>query len=180
MIAESIGYRGWVLEVDAAATAAAYSEIQSPTTTCECRWCANFVAWRQHGYPQEILVLMPRLGLDPNRESDVYQQDLDRNEGTVLYRWFFFFRGRVVSGPQAWTLTEDDPDPVLAVTKWELHMLYLAPRQYGFAVGFGDSPSRIRVEGTNVPPSLRKGPTTQLEFRAFVPWTVSETLPQHL
>jgi len=162
MIAESISYRDWVLEVDAAATAAAYTEIQSPTTTCVCHWCANFVAWRQHGYPRGV------------------KQDLDRTKGAVLYRWFFFFRGRVVSGPQAWMLTEDDPDPDLAVTSWELHMLDLLPRPNAFAVGFGDSPLRIRVEGANVPPRLRQGPTTQLEFRAYVPWTVSEALPQRI
>ena len=46
-----------------------------------------------------------------------------------------------------------------------------------FAMGFGDSPSRIKAEGQNVPAALRVGPTTQVEFRAHVPSTISEAMP---
>ena len=174
----SIRFRDWDLEVDAATTAAAYAEVQSPTSTCHCHWCANFVAWRRHGYPPDVIELLTRLGLNPDRESDVYQQDLQPANTTVLYRWFFFFRGRVLSGPQAWILAEDDPDPSLPITKWQLQLLHLVPG--AFAIGFGDSPSRIAVEGRNVPPDLRAGPTTQVELRAYVPWTVSDTMPARL
>src|SRR5262245_50175273 len=110
---ETFRYREWLLEADPPATRAAYAGVTSPTSHCSCNWCRNFVAWRSDGYPAEVVEALTRCGLDPNRESDVYQQALDLEGGAVYYRWFFFFRGRVGSGPQAWVLAEDDPDPVL-------------------------------------------------------------------
>ena len=124
--------------------------------------------------------MLQRCGLDPFRESDVYQQALHPDEDSVLYRWFFFFRGRVLSGPQAWVPTGNHPDPVLAVTYWDLHLVEITGPPVRLAVGFCDSPSRIKAEGQNVPTALRTGPTVQVEFRAYVPWTIGEIMPERL
>jgi hypothetical protein len=178
--ASPIHYRNWILQADAAATIAAYQDVRSPTSYCTCHWCRNFMAWREGGYPADVLEVLSRCGLDPFRESDVYQQDLRPDEGTVLYRWFFFFRGRILSGPQAWIFTEDDPDPVLPITKWDLQLVDLSAPPCYVAIGFADSPSRIEAEGQNVPRTLQHGPTVQVELRAHVPWTVSEAMPNRL
>ena len=170
-------YRDWLLEADPAATQAAYELVASPTSNCACNWCRNFVAWRCRGYPADVVEVLWQCGLDPNRESDVYQQALDVEAGAVHYRWFFFFRGRLASGPQAWVLTEDEPDPVLSSSHWDLRVIDVGPTPGDFAIGFGDSAYRIKSEGKNVPELLRSGPTVQVECRARVPWTVTEAMP---
>jgi hypothetical protein len=173
----SVRYRDWLLEVDPIGTASAYVEWASVTAECACGWCRNFAAWRAHGYPADLAECLSALGLDLAKESDVYQQSVDHHAGTVHYRWFFHCRGRVVSGPQAWNLVAEEPDPVLPVTRWELNVREVSPIHH-VALGFGDDPYRIRQEGQFVPVPLRSGPTVQVELRASLPWTVSEALPR--
>jgi hypothetical protein len=178
-VSTRLPFRVWQLEAEPVATAAAYGVVRAPTERCDCVWCRNFKRWRGDGIPVDVVQVLRHCGLDPARESDVYQQALRPEDGSVLYRWFYFFRGSIASGPQAWRLVEYDPDPVLAVTRWELELLDL-PGPFQQSLGFCDNPARIAAEFNNVPEPLRTGPTVQVELRAWVPWTVGERFPDGL
>ncbi len=172
-----VAFNAWRLSADPDATLAAYRTVRSPTESCACEWCANFKAWWAVNIPDDVSVALRACGIDPFRESDVYQQALLPEESSVAYRWYYFFRGAVLSGPQAWRLLEDRSDPAFAVTRWDLALVEL-PGSAGLSIGFADDPRRIAAEGSNVPESLRAGETVQVEFRARVPWTVSATFPR--
>jgi hypothetical protein len=94
-------YRGWIFECDAEATRQAYGN--SPlggAEECGCRTCRNFVAARPEIYPVEVLQLFNRLGVDPQREVEVYH--LGRlDSGLHLYGGWLHFIGRILKQPDA-------------------------------------------------------------------------------
>ena len=89
--------------------------------------CANFVAARQQTYPTEVLTVLTDLGINYSKEADLYQQDVNDELGTVLYRWWFYCIGCIEEGPQAWEYLEYKPDDILPSEFWDKHLETLRP-----------------------------------------------------
>ena len=79
---EVISFRGWKLRADSYQTGLAYQTIVGTTQSCECQWCANFVAARKDVYPPEMLAGLTDLGIDHTKEADLYQQAIDTEHET--------------------------------------------------------------------------------------------------
>jgi hypothetical protein len=99
---EQIDFRGWILEVDAAATSAAYAAA-GPVgpEACRCRDCRNFIAARDAAYPAELKELATRLGVVPLTETEIWEYGpFDSEQPLVrLYGGFFHFVGRILRDP---------------------------------------------------------------------------------
>lgn len=77
---------------DRDATVAAYSALpQGDADRCGCVHCRNFAAQRGNVYPQDFRALLNQLGIDPNKEGEVFDMigpfdDRIRPTGG----WFYF------------------------------------------------------------------------------------------
>lgn len=62
-----------VICYDRGATATAYDAVASgDADRCGCVYCRNFAAQRAKVYPPDFLLLLEQLGIDPNKEGEVY------------------------------------------------------------------------------------------------------------
>ena len=174
---EVITFKSWKLRADSYQTELAYRTIASTTQSCACHWCANFVAAR---YPPEILAVLNDLGVDHTKEADLYQQAINAEQRTILYRWWFYCIGYIEEGSQAWEYLGDKPDDVLPLTYWDKHLETLreAPRYFG--IGFSDSARRRAAEEHHVPKELKPYNLLQVEFNAEVTWVLDARLPSRL
>jgi len=69
---EEVKYKRWTLEVDVAATRSAYCLVErGGPEDCGCQNCLNFAAARENVYPQEVLTLFAKLGVDCTKEAEV-------------------------------------------------------------------------------------------------------------
>jgi hypothetical protein len=175
---EVITFRNWKFRIDSSQTELAYQAIVGTTNSCECHWCANFVAAREEVYPSEVLAVLTDLGLDHTKEADLYQQDIDVAHRTILYRWWFYSIGYIEEGPQAWEYVGHKPDDVLPVDVWDKHLEALRESPRYFAIGFSDSAGRRKSEEEFVPVELKPYSLMQVEFNAEVPWVLNIPLPQ--
>jgi len=63
----------WVYTADRDATIEAYSQIErGGADRCDCAWCRNFRKVRPQVFPSEFLALLGVLGIDPNKDAEVY------------------------------------------------------------------------------------------------------------
>ena len=177
---EVISFRGWKLRADSYQTRLAYQTVVGTTQFCECHWCANFVAAREDVYPREMLAGLTDLGIDHTKEADLYQQAIDTEHETILYRWWFYCIGYIEEGLQAWEYLEHKPDEVLPVTHWDKHLEALRESPRYFGVGFSDSARRRASEEQFVPNELKAYSLVQVEFNAEVPWVLNIPLPKGL
>ena len=137
----------WRYSVDRDATIAAYAETELGASDylCDCSGCRNFRLARAQVFPGGFLALLDRLGIDPLKESEVFQY-ARLAPGRHSYGGWYHFIG---------TLDETGDFPPV---KFE----------GGFAVYMchGSAP-RLR--------SLRGLPAVQLEFHTeTVPWLLDE------
>jgi hypothetical protein len=59
---------------DREATAAVYETVkQGEAEVCGCIFCKNFVAQRNLVYPASFGALLEQLGVDPNKEAEVFE-----------------------------------------------------------------------------------------------------------
>jgi hypothetical protein len=64
-----------LIRYDREATVAAYSSVPSSgTDRCGCVHCRNFAAQREIVYPPEFRATLTLLGIDPNKEGEVYDK----------------------------------------------------------------------------------------------------------
>ena len=78
---------------DRAATHAAYSRVRNhQASRCNCSDCRNFQAARASVFPAAFLDLLTDLGIDPEKEVEIYREG--RNpEGNHSYGGWFHFVG---------------------------------------------------------------------------------------
>ncbi len=152
---EIIKYKDWKFEVDTDFTRNMYSKFPSGgANQCECRDCKNFAANRNEAYPYEIKELFTKIGIDYNKESEVYHH-IRLESGLHFYGGWFHFKGKFINGndcrifhsPEAYTFNMTD------ITE-------------NFRIGFtlGNSPSLFEsLDGL-----------IQIEFETNIPWIISE------
>ncbi|HUQ30714.1 MAG TPA: hypothetical protein VM095_01285 [Pyrinomonadaceae bacterium] len=177
---EIISFRNWKLRADSYQTELAYQTIVGTTRSCQCHWCANFVAAREEIYPSEILAVLTDLGIDHTKEADLYQQARDTQHQTILYRWWFYGIGYIEEGPQAWEYMGHEQDKVPPAPYWDKHLESLREDPRYFGVGFSDSARRRASEEHFVPDELKPYNLVQVELNAEVPWVLSTAFPSGL
>jgi hypothetical protein len=62
-----------LVRYDREATVAAYNVVLlGDADRCNCVYCRNFAAQRANVYPPDFRALLDKLGIDPNKEGEVY------------------------------------------------------------------------------------------------------------
>src|SRR6202011_4967756 len=115
--------------------------------------CRNFAAARTQVYGQPVLAIFDRLGIDREREAEVYH-NARIAPGLHSYGGWFHFVGILVSGADSRGPIRDD-----------LWTLDLQPATLRLSVGFT---AGVRL----VPASFKGLQLVQLEFTAEVPWVL--------
>jgi hypothetical protein len=103
------------------------------------------------GYPDEILRLFTRLGVDPRKEGEAYWTHR-RADGLHHYGGWVHFIGSVVQAPlgEAWTVR-------------------VSP---AFSIWFNDHGNAPRLD------PLRSAHAVQVEFEAAIPWNCDRQEPE--
>jgi hypothetical protein len=71
---EQIRLRVQVFRFDRERTRLAYSSMKSgDAERCGCTYCLNFAAQRSTAYPEVFRLLLDQLGIDPEKEGEVYE-----------------------------------------------------------------------------------------------------------
>src|ERR1035438_1387315 len=92
------------IRFDRTLTRAAYSAVPGGgAERCGCLYCLNFAAQRSSVYPDEFRSLLKQIGIDHEKEGEVYEVG---PEGDVrIYGGWFYFAGEVLkSGERNSTL----------------------------------------------------------------------------
>lgn len=90
---------GYVIEVDAQATARVYATgtVHGPED-CACWYCRNWIAGREALVPGSVREVLARLGIPHGCETEVWE--VPGGTGAHGYGGWWTFIGRVVSRPQ--------------------------------------------------------------------------------
>jgi hypothetical protein len=81
---------GRELDIDVEATRAAYLEVaQGGSESCTCLHCANYAAMRSNFFPPALRDLLAKLGIDWQKESEVYSLTGKVDEGMCAYAGWF-------------------------------------------------------------------------------------------
>jgi hypothetical protein len=87
-------------------TAQAYASLQiGGCEECGCGYCRNFAAQRGIAYPNDFRLMLASLGIDPNKEGEVYECATEA--GLLLYGGWFFFAGKVLKAGERLTELPD-------------------------------------------------------------------------
>lgn len=175
---KEIIFLNWKLLVDDEQNKLAYQNVVGITESCDCKWCANFAMARDQTYPKKVINLFEQLGVDCTKEADLYQQGRDAKENTIIYRWWFYFIGKVLEGPQAWEFIPADSPKGDGGPYWWKELVTLRERPFSFLIGFADAAGRRQAfEEQYVPEALKPFELVQIEFNADVSWMLSSPLP---
>ena len=68
--------------------------------SCRCGDCANFARQKPVPYPKEFMKLLTLLGVDPQREIEVYNQYVLADQEYVDYAGWFYFVDHVQRGDE--------------------------------------------------------------------------------
>jgi hypothetical protein len=94
-----------VIRFDRDRTREAYSSMKGgDAERCGCSYCRNFAAQRSIVYPQVFHSLLDQLGIDPEKEGEVYESG---PEGALrIYGGWLYFAGELVSSGERMTETD--------------------------------------------------------------------------
>jgi hypothetical protein len=158
---KEIHFARWHLESDSEATRAAYATLDPDIATVG-DWDSgrNWILARDQGlvYPDAVLTLFTQLGIDYQRDAELYRvARLD--SGLHKYGGWFHFVGTIVSGRDAMV-------PVgIGAFHHDLEQI-----STNFALGFT---ARITLPE----PSFKGHPVVQIEYDADIPWLLGEPEP---
>jgi hypothetical protein len=93
-----------VIRYDREQTVRAYSPIErGEAERCGCSYCLNFAAQRTAAYPDDFRALLNELGIDPEKEGEVYECGPD---GPLrIYGGWFYFAGELIAPGERMTET---------------------------------------------------------------------------
>jgi len=150
----TIKFKKWKIECDVAGTREAYAKIErGGPEECDCNSCKNFAAARQYAFPQEARSLLEQLGIDIDKEAEVYH-NCKLESGLHNYGGWFHFIGSIEDGP--------DSKRQIAENSFALDLERMDNR---FAMGF-------TAQTALVPRSFGDQPVIQVEFQAEVNWLI--------
>ena len=89
-----------LVRYDREATVTAYAALPSgDAERCNCIYCRNFAAQRGDVYPPGFLALLDHLGIDPNKEGEVFDMaGPDERRIRPTGGWFYFVGELVEKG----------------------------------------------------------------------------------
>ncbi len=144
------------IECDPQATRQAYAQRATGSPEeCGCLHCRNFAAARRQTYPEQALNLFTKLGINANREAEIYHNG-QLPSGLHYYGGWFHFVGEFLPGIADQQDNHED--------NHEFEFVSLS-EHFQIAVT-----SRVHL----IPSSFEGLPLVQLEFLAEVPWVISE------
>jgi hypothetical protein len=156
---EQLQYREWKLNVDIEATREVYSNIERGSAEeCGCQKCLNFVASRKKMYPEEVLILFDRLGVDFRKEVEVYDDGISET-GLHFYSGWFHCVGYLES-PSSQVMLAEYSDTLV----YELELEEVGQQ---FRIGFTENGGFYWTE-------FEGKPLVQIEFFGEVPWLIGE------
>jgi hypothetical protein len=150
---KTLKYETWVIEYDDALTRDIYRNITGGTKTCTCLYCANFSLARESVYPDDFKKLLDQLGIDSEKEVEVFQYNRI-TPGWQLYGGWFHFVGSI---KENYTLDNG-------------LILNQVPDFLDFTWLFTD---RI----TLLPKPFGQNPVVQLDWVGKVPWVIDAEEP---
>ena len=112
---------------------------------CSCIFCRNFADQRDLAYPASFRALLEQLGIDPNKEGEVFECG-PVEDGCHLYGGWFYFVGEMVTAGER---------------------NYTAPDSHQFEFFF----TSIGPDA----PAFRGGPRLTIEFTTHVKWVLPES-----
>jgi hypothetical protein len=153
---DTVQFKRWVLLADPERTAEAYRAIErSAAEVCGCDPCRNFLAQHEGIYPPDVRELFARLGMDWQREAEVYHM-ARVGPGRHHYGGWLHFVGDLKSGEDSKTALED------GATRVSFEEITPA-----FAIAFTRAPDLVA-------PSFGRLPVLQLEFAVELPWVLGD------
>jgi hypothetical protein len=85
-----------LIRYDRAMTVKAYEGMtQGGADECTCSFCRNFKQNRAKAYPRSFLSLLEQLGIDRNKEGEVYEVYTDE-KGKCNFGGWFFLTGQIL------------------------------------------------------------------------------------
>lgn len=146
----------WNLRCDPDATRKAFSSMESGSSErCRCADCLNFAAVRDRAYPPEALAIFKKLGIDSQKESEIWHTHRDEF-GRHHYGGFFHLVGIIEGGK----------DAIQTVDGFGAFDLESIGNDFEF--GFTSKPGPV-------PSPFLAGPFVRLEFQTRVPWVLAIT-----
>jgi hypothetical protein len=99
---EQIQLGDQVIRFDKDRTRLAYSSMKGgDAERCGCSYCRNFAAQRSTTYPDVFRSLLDQLGIDPEKEGEVYESG---PEGSLrMYGGWFYFAGELTHSGERMT-----------------------------------------------------------------------------
>ena len=133
------------IRYDREATSALYGTIErGGAEECGCLFCRNFAARRNLVYPPSFQALLEQLGIDPNKEGEVFEY-APAQDGCHIYGGWFYLVGEMVAAGER-----------------NLN----APDSHQFASWFTTSCPKA--------PAFRGGPLLAIEFTTHLRWVLPE------
>jgi len=132
------------IRYDRDATAAVYRLVErGDAEECGCIHCENFIAHRNIAYPLSFRALLEDLGVDQNKEGEVFEYGPDQDGGRLYGGWFYLVGELVTPGERnscpadssqfSYWFTRNCPDapafrggPLLAI-EFITHVKWLLP-----------------------------------------------------
>jgi 8-oxo-dGTP pyrophosphatase MutT (NUDIX family) len=153
----TIRFKHWKLQCDSFATREAYEQIaHGGPEDCGCNACKNFAAARRYVYPTDVRELFEELGIDINKEAEVYH-NCKLDSGLHDYGGWFHFVGSIEDGA--------DSKRQIAENSFRFD---LEPSNDQFAIGFTAYTSLV-------PESFGDQALVQIEFEAKIPWVIESS-----
>ena len=134
------------IRYDRDATEAVYGTLEhGDAEECGCTFCKNFAVQRELIYPASFRALLEQLGVDPNKEGEIFECGPVK-DGCHLYGgWFYFVGDMVTAGERN----------------------HNAPDSHQFEFFFTST-------GPDAP-AFRGGPRLTIEFTTHVKWVLPES-----
>jgi len=153
----TIPFKDWTLKVDREATVAAYAAVTNGSAgDCDCADCKNYSASRDNIFPLFVKSLLAQLGIDCNKESEVWKIDRDV-DGLHLYNGFFHFKGSF-----------EGKDCAIPMEGGNGFTFSMTPIDNQMSIGFWMSNSLSYFEN--------KEDVVQVEFEVKLPWVIDKAL----
>ena|SRR5947207_2703821 len=145
-----------LVRYDHDATLAAYAQLQhGDAQTCGCAGCRNFIAAREHAFPDAFRIFLAELGIDPNKEGEAVHQG-PIGDNLHFYEGWFYFVGELIEVGERLTTIPLPGSPA--------HIQPLPGPGEGFQYCFSTSFAR--------PPSIFGNWVVAVEFTTLLPWII--------
>ena len=91
-----------IIRSDKEQTRRAYAAMTSGSAErCGCSYCRNFIAQRSTAYPENFRLLLDQLGIDPQKEGEVYEGSPECS--LMEYGGWFYLTGELVEAGERMT-----------------------------------------------------------------------------